>query len=86
MTTDKNTGATPEADKMIDRLMNGPVMPDGSRPKDYRLINFNAWWGPDAQTSEQRAAAVNRVLEMHDRGELKTILPGEIDGSAETHG
>jgi len=68
-----------EVEKMIDRLMLGPTNPDGSRPAGYRLINFNAWWGPEATTPEHRAAAINEVMRMHDAGELKDEPPGSID-------
>lgn len=61
---------SPEVGKMIDRLVNGPLLPDGSRQEGYRLVNFHAWWGPHAATPEVRAAAVNRVLEQMDAGDL----------------
>ena len=64
-----------KVEKMVDRLTHGPVLPDGTRPRGYKLRNFNAWWGPNDGTAEQRAAAVNRILAQHDAGEL-TPMPG----------
>lgn len=83
MPSDKTTKPWgPEAKKMMDRLLCGPVLPDGSRPKGYRLINFNAWWGPEGTkaTPEEKAAAINRVMAQYDAGKCENIPPGMIDG------
>lgn len=69
-----------EIEKMTDRLLLGPTLPDGTRNPNYKLLHFNVWWGPEEQTPEQRAAAVNRVLAQYDAGELVDCLP---DGGIE---
>lgn len=71
----KTAGDGPEMTRLLARLF-----PDD--PTKPRCKHFNAWWGPDAasMTKEQRAAAINRVLDMDERGELQRITAAEIDG------
>lgn len=60
------TGRGPELQRLIDRLTGDPTK---------RLKAFNVWWGPEAHalTTEQRAAAINRVLDQIERGETEDV-------------
>lgn len=57
---------TPEMDRLIDRFFGDP---------DKKLVNFNAWWGPNAasMTAEQRAAAINKALDAMERGDCEVV-------------
>lgn len=62
MSDDRIQTTGPEMSRLLARLFDNPKR---------KLVNFNAWWGPDAEmaTVEQRAAAINRMLDADERGE-----------------
>lgn len=73
MRNDQPAKRGPEMTRLLARLF--PA--DPSKP---RLVNFNVTWGPVyAATVEGRAAAINHVLDMHERGETVLVTPEEIN-------